>query len=453
MKGIISAFFAFIFCLSLVSCRATESALVHETALPSENTPTLETDDHALTFREVYDPETDYNSDLGSGMSTVLRTDDAYYYPGLIAAYLYYYDKVTGESGVLCPKPECLHDSERHNTGCAGNISAFDGQTVSYYKGKIYFDHETGFERVMYRMNPDGTGWERLFNIDCEEQYQPQRMAVHRGKIYGSNFTYIVRDAVSYETWNITCWDLETGEFKVIYEEDTGGRPKMEFFGDYVYFYNTYYNYAKNEDGTLITDKEGVPQIVDKTFKIFRYDTKTEQVEKILDVNRGSEIEGNAYNIRVAAEDRIYVAASGDGEKIYMLSEGELKEVFTVERKYQIRLLEDRVWAYYFFSKGGNESKNNMIMHSLIMDYNGNVIFEGDTDSFLDFNIEGFTEETWISYTEGQFYADNAYFVIYLYRFNRTPDPENSSRFSCLVKYEIINGKFEQTMIAVEKWC
>ena len=259
-----------------------------------------------------------------------------------------------------------------------------------------------------------------------------------------------MQEAVPYETWNITCWDLETGEFKLIYEEYTGGIPYMEFFGDFVYFSHVTCNYEKNEDGTFVTDKDGMKTIVDKTLEIFRYDTRTEELEKILDLT-SEEIEGTRYAVRVVSEDRIYAAAVAGAKHVYMISGCEQKEVLSLGFKYNVRLYEDCIFAYSSSSPEREHVPGNLIMHFLIMDYDGNKLFEGDVTPFPKYGVEGLSEDGGIGVTTGAFYADNAFFFIYTYELSEDFEPESWSR-TCLIKYELIDGELQETLIATEKW-
>ncbi|MBR6006097.1 MAG: hypothetical protein IK064_00545, partial [Clostridia bacterium] len=55
----------------------------------------------------VFNPETDYDNRYGSLITCdMLETEDAFYLRSRNGnGFLYYYDKASGETGVLCPRP------------------------------------------------------------------------------------------------------------------------------------------------------------------------------------------------------------------------------------------------------------------------------------------------------------------------------------------------------------
>ena len=95
-----------------------------------------------------------------------------YYYDGLLyyikqplgtPALLYYIDPETGESGILCGKPDCTHDSENCN---AYLDTTGDGLTV--YQDKIYWLSRSIVDRKLYCMKLDGTNRKEVMTLDKE---------------------------------------------------------------------------------------------------------------------------------------------------------------------------------------------------------------------------------------------------------------------------------------------
>jgi hypothetical protein len=70
-------------------------------------TPALPEDDPAGTA-EALKP-IPFDNRFMSAFADIAETEDAYYLHSSFSGsnYLYYYDKASGESGVLCGKPEC----------------------------------------------------------------------------------------------------------------------------------------------------------------------------------------------------------------------------------------------------------------------------------------------------------------------------------------------------------
>ena len=83
------------------------------TAAPSTSAPY----EPGMTWHEVYDPNTDFDNRFGRGDIGVVETEEAYYFQPIDPAggYLYYYDKLCDDCGVLCPRPECMHTDDSCN--------------------------------------------------------------------------------------------------------------------------------------------------------------------------------------------------------------------------------------------------------------------------------------------------------------------------------------------------
>ncbi|MBO4562582.1 MAG: hypothetical protein J5772_03105, partial [Clostridia bacterium] len=64
----------------------------------------------------VQQDDSSFVNKFGDGYAKLIETDDAFYY-SFMSGYLYYYDKANGVSGVLCSKPECIHDAKKQNNG------------------------------------------------------------------------------------------------------------------------------------------------------------------------------------------------------------------------------------------------------------------------------------------------------------------------------------------------
>lgn len=440
-KRTIALILIFLFCLSLAACtgggkpQKTEAPETSKTAAPEASEPP-----HDRPFSEVFDPETDFNNDLGRGYMTILSTDEAYYSAGTSGTYLYYYDKLTGECDVLCAKPECTHDESIDNEGCGGYIHAYTSTTVNIYQDKIYYIgmEDGGRTFNMYRMELDGTGREKLFTFESDSYYVPQHAYIHRGMLYGVQWGERVDGAKPVIYWNVTCWDLRTGEYKVICEDDEmpWSEPTLYFIGDHVLI---------SASGSEETD-DGREEI---TIKAFRYDIGTGQTEKLLDL-KGCDYSNGRYTIGAPSEDRIYLANAYSGT-VYLISEGELKEAFSVGGVGSLTLFSDKIVAGTFehlFDGDLNEVRWNV----KVLDYEGNVLIE-DTfgfdpvltlsdriDSLGLCGVYGDGDALLVGYGIGLDYDEDA-------------DPnEEPTGLTCVVRYVPEDGKFTGSVILVEKW-
>ena len=200
--------------------------------------PMFETED----YLEGYD---NLNGTSGFGKSVVFNDTTVYFIKPLGGKYLYYYDRATGFSDVLCGKPNCLHNDDT----CEGYIGS-SAPGLFLYDGKLYWVSETaeGKETLskdwrLMRCNPDGSGRESVFTIERELilKYQPQEYYLHRGYLYFSGDTGIVgANGWAGHLISVMGFSLKDNGKKVtiLEKECEGGttRPKLMFSGNSLYY-------------------------------------------------------------------------------------------------------------------------------------------------------------------------------------------------------------------------
>ena len=169
---------AVIFSLSLSACGGNNNA-----KLPSSGTgdvSVLGTD-----FQKNMNQSTD------ESIYSMCESEDGYYFEWSGTAY--YLDKETGESTVLCGKPDCDHEFTEEKT-CNANVNTY---FLTYYNGKIYYNNgdcilENGSfvdkgERL-YSMNLDGTEHNAVQNLDFaisgDTNMYVNAPMIHRGNVY-----------------------------------------------------------------------------------------------------------------------------------------------------------------------------------------------------------------------------------------------------------------------------
>lgn len=112
------------------------------------------------------------------------ETDNFFCGSGLIGEQLYYYDKETGISGILCADPACSHDS----SSCGAFVKS--GASVFLYNGQRYWitnDIADGTDYILWQGDISGVNQKKVKTIRYENiilQYQPQQYAIHRGNLY-----------------------------------------------------------------------------------------------------------------------------------------------------------------------------------------------------------------------------------------------------------------------------
>lgn len=112
------------------------------------------------------------------------ETDSFYCGGAMTDDHLYYYDKETGISGILCADPSCSHST----SSCGAYVKS--GATMFLYDGQRYWitDVNTeGNDYVLWKGDMAGTNQTKVKEISFDDiilPYQPQQYAIHRGSIY-----------------------------------------------------------------------------------------------------------------------------------------------------------------------------------------------------------------------------------------------------------------------------
>ena len=448
-----------VFCTLMVflfSCFACGKAPSAE--LPEDASSTPAPYEPGLTYHEVYDSDTDFDNRFGMYADSVVETEDAYYYLSYCGNYLYYYDKASGERGVLCGKPECTHDAERENSGCGG-YAAVSGTTLNYLNGKLYYLAQdiSNHCYAVYTLNPDGSEKTREALVDLNSAapgFTPHRCDLHRGMFYASGQFQTVVSAVPTLRTCILSIDPENGEIKTIYTVDeklavestetytdpeTGesfdyaeydqtsvsDAPALFYYRQYVYFC------LCREDA----DEDGTKHSV---IELRRFDTETEQTEEVW-LGKTEKAIGRNCRIWVEAEDRIYLMPAGAPEgasaALYLLSGGELKPVFAFDRS-GTGFLSDGVAACY----------DQQAHYMELRDLTGEVIFAGMWE--LDASDQSDPKTTENGYITS-FYGDRSRVFASYYLF---PQDGSGTLRKYLVSYDLTGGSPQAELIAFDPW-
>ena len=404
------------------------------------------------TYEEVYDPDTDFNNFFGGGRPTIrmLETEDAYMFAGG-GNYLCYYDKATGDSDVLCAKPDCEHDYIAKNKSCSGYVGSGPCQ-ICTFMGQIYFLQLNGLKTDLCRMNPDTSGREKLFTLefdsdDARRLYSPQFMAIHRGKMYGWNSENFVEAGEPVHKWAITCWDLETGEFSVVHEERSEGMPSLFFFGKYVYF--------ANEERTTELTEDYEEILIDETITVRRYDTETGEIGTVIKKTIAPEALIDRTSICVLAEDKVYLVGAdytAGQSTVYNVASGEIEEVMTLETDGRLSLLQNCM-ACYSRRYDRVQQDPNAPMHIAVWDYDGNKLFDGqvplDTIFGLDERITRSRVGSFGFLSDGEV----LFMAFSMSLSGEISDYERESdELTCLMRYDLVDGEFRETLLCVCKW-
>ena len=433
MKKRISIVLAVLFFLFFAACTGS-GGWTNLTAAPEPTGQTTPADTTAeprepLTYKEVYDPETDFDNRFGNGQDSLVETEDAYYFASFCASYLYYYDKASGERGVLCGKPECTHDSTPDNKSCNGYVGLIG--TMGCWDGRLHYVTDSIPGKVtLMSVKLDGTDKRADTALDIiidDIWYTPQRFDYHRGRLYGWCVTDVVTGGEPKKETCILSLDPNTGATQKIYsiEADHGYDTTLFYFGKYIYFYLGYIE-ATDNDG-WITHLE-----------LRRLDTETEETEDVFISDKDGYL-GSRMNFLVASEDLIYLMPlmlpEGESGSLYKLEGGELSIVFDFDTD-GIGFVFDGV-AFV-----GNPSKKHMEIRRL----DGSLIYSGKWDlGTLDETVP-ITEPT---YYFSSVFGDENELIICLRILGKKGEHNTGV---CLVRYDLTGDEPAATVLAYDPW-
>lgn len=370
--------------------------------------------------------EYDFDNRFGMNYDSIIETDDAYYVKLYCSTYLYYYDKATGDRGILCGKPECLHDSSL----CEGRISNI-GATLNRWDGRLHYYSTDSSSNAfaLYSISMEGSEKSRDAVVNDPSVMSgatPQRLDYHRGRLYGWRRYETVADGKPLLCADIISIEPDSGEVKVIFsrsEEEYISQPSLYYCGKYVYICCDTGHAA--EDGSYYS-----------SVYIMRWNTETEELEEVLKTNSDElGCAGSWYAEYVDDDGQIWftpTCLAREKGRVYLADNGKVSEAFRF----------NTITGGYFLIQGAAVSISIEDAVWEIRSLDGTLIFEGELDmSFLD-ELE--TEE---EYKVSAVYslmgsAGEVFISYYLYS-------EKGGRFAeCMVRYDLTGDKFAPTVIA-----
>ena len=366
MKRALFAILAFLVFSAAVSCRPESAA--------NGNTPRASSADPyaGLTYHDVYDPETDFDNRFGQGSDTVIETDDAYYF--LFGGYVYYYDKAADDHGVLCGKPDCVHDGITNNKDCGGFVNGWglNLRDDRLWYAAQYRDEKNELACGLFSMKTDGSDHRRSVTLEVDRDHYPQELELHGDLLYGWSAAERVVNGAPENYFSVCCWSFETGEFKLIYER-SGLRstviPKLFYFGRYVYICICTRGFDDPEEDAFRVHVE-----------VTRWDSENEVLETVLPMTEEL-FPGSLYNIWVESEDRVYIAPSlpasalPDTEMpVYRISGGAAEKICFFEGPGAVSFLDG---AIIWIDRGSGDD----MMRVCMKDHEGNDIYRGEWDT------------------------------------------------------------------------
>jgi hypothetical protein len=435
-----------IFTVSFIAaaCKGNEPDASRPTSAPADNTAETQTADNTAEAQipentsEAQDDDNDEGGDFDNAFRnldsiSIMETDEVYYYHSNDSWFLYYTGKEALDSGVLCGRPECLHDDTFPNAECDGFVyTALMGLSL-YDDGIWYVGYGNESQTVLYRMDLDGTNRKAVRDVaEFGTGYAYQKAFIHRGKVILTAYHSSVENAVPYEEVSLWYCGVKSGELKkavAVKDSDRGHVIKVCFRNESVYVLITstdYDNYDSNVD-------------------IFRINLDTDETETLY---HGESFDMGMGDIWVSEDGTVYTTTMADERYkplgLYRLEGGELKLVYDFSEDnlgytYQALIFDKYVLTLYAEKTPEGYEAGFL----LIKDFEGNTVFNGKLpmESLNSLGIE----YDWYAFPGIACRGDAIIASISLGK-------DEGRGSAAVVRYEITPDGLEETLIGVMKW-
>ena len=365
-KRFLSVALAVMLTMSLAACGDNNSAKL----------PTVSGGDTSVFGTDF---QKDMNQSTSLDISSICETKDGYYFQ--YNCMVYYVDKETGDSTVLCGKPDCDHTHSEGKWDCNAFVSA---DFLTYYNGKLYYNNgnyvlENGSyvnkgERL-FSMNLDGTEHDVVQDLDFVPGGDTNSFVtapmIHRGNVY---FCY--------------SGALYTAELGADIEDATliYGEQKVDDGSMIVNPYEMYYELWA--DGELIYFMAKNVRQADGTYKdtLYSYDPQADKLDKIWQVPEKSDVgawdtTGVSVNQWYVSNGYIYFYLSGNDIWYTELSTGETNKLIDLNLEAGAATFSNEYIAvvnkeYNGFTSFTGESSVTGGDTLYVYDYNGKLINE-----------------------------------------------------------------------------
>lgn len=261
------------------------------------------------------------------GFNAIMETEGAYYtnlsgiqWLGKARQALRYYDKASGETILLCNKPECSHSG---GDSCEATYRNIVPINTCLYQGSIYeLAVETDSANIsinLYKAALDGSSIDKIGSVisepdvkDEEVFFQPSTNNVYNGINQRPDYGFIIHKGYAYVPYylrfgkgmmglrgaGLVRMNLTSGETEEIYKVEslTVGIPcNVTGAGDYVYF--------------LLSTTTG-------SGRTLRYDLATKEVEavKFTFSDQQGNVKETDYPCTLYGPDRYYLLGKHEGK-------------------------------------------------------------------------------------------------------------------------------------------
>ena len=253
---------------------------------------------------------------ITSGVFAFQETEDLFFGNGFHGKTVYYYDKESGVSGVLCADPSCTHDSAACGACIdhAGFFCAGEGKAYWLQQGEVS-DH---WDYFLYQGDLSGANRELVKRISMEDvilEYNPQWYEIHRDQLYFLGLMDIVEGVNTSTRVTLVSTPLDgSQEYTVLFDEtfDRAVHPYVRFVGDNIYL-------------TMQIFTPGEPSDV----RILKINAKTGEIGTVYEENGTTMTIDPAW---VTEDGTIYLPGYHDGRAcVWKLENGKRVEVYSWE--------------------------------------------------------------------------------------------------------------------------
>ena len=148
---------------------------------------------------------------------------------------IYYIDPETGESGLLCGKPDCTHD----NADCNACIDS-PGNTFTVYQDRIYWCTKSISNRKLFCEDIDGTNRREVMALDKESEWfvsDKSFIAIYNDTLYRCGDGNTVTDGEPSYNMLLYCQPLQKdSKPRHLYSVENVRNVVTRIYGDQLYF-------------------------------------------------------------------------------------------------------------------------------------------------------------------------------------------------------------------------
>jgi hypothetical protein len=317
-----------------------------------------------------YDPADDFQTRFGTctGLS-VWENDEIMLFSMTSYNYIGYYDKASDTFGVLCGKPECMHDLGSNNNSECNGYALMLTPHITAVNGRIYFvalDPSDPKSSFLYSEKMDGTDRReelRIPGVDVVGSVQDYYL--HRGYLYMCSDVQEVQNGEPLTYTRFARMRVDTGDYEVIFEgKNYSNAHGMRFVGDSIYMFDSSY-----------LDIESIKL----RNVIMRLDARTGELETVLDREVDS-FDKVMFRLWVDEEENVFYSV--------LQQPGIAAVVYKVENGEPVPFLDfaddDILFETAMFSDGiipalgmkRNSETSEVVLW--IRDFEGNTVYKGE---------------------------------------------------------------------------